>query len=83
MNLSPTQLRVLRRAAGREAGNICPTPGLHAGAQEMVMRAMERRGLLKYPHRQEAQEAGWCHEGVPIISGCGRLLAANAAIGAT
>lgn len=79
MQLTPTQIRILRRAAGREGGNVCPTPGIHAGAQELVLRSLERRGLIKYPLKHHG---GYMHDGAPLISGCGKLFAANAALGA-
>lgn len=78
MQLTPTQLRVLQRAAGREAGNICPTHGLRGASQELVLRALERRGLIKYP----VDFNGEIIRGIPRISGCGKLFAANAALGA-
>ncbi len=78
MNLSPAQRRILRRAAGREHGNICPTSGIHACAQELVFRALERRGLIKYPIDFNGERI----RGIPVISGCGRLIDMVACLGA-
>ncbi len=76
MNLSPAQLRILRRAAGRETGYICPTNCIHAGAQAMVLRALERRYLIKWAVDFNFEPV------LPIISGCGRLIDIVANLGA-
>lgn len=44
---SPTMLQVLRRAASRPTGYICPTPGLRGRAQTAVVRALIARGLIE------------------------------------
>ena len=44
--MTPTQYEVLTRAANRERGNICPTPGLHHGPQKMVLASLERKGWI-------------------------------------
>lgn len=76
MNISPTQLRLLRRAAGREGGAICPTANVHAGAQELVLRALERRGLIKWTLDFNGEPV------LPVISGCGLLIDQVASLGA-
>lgn len=62
MAISDTQLKVLRKAATREHGNVCPiTANVHAAAEQSVLDALERRGLIHYPT-----------SGVPIITDAGR-----------
>lgn len=76
MNFSPTQLRILRRAAGRQTGYICPTIEIRFGAQRMVLRALERRYLIKWSVDFNFEPV------LPVISGCGRLIDIVASLGA-
>lgn len=44
--LSPAQRRVLKDAADRPRGNVCPTRGLHGEVQTAVLRALDGAGLI-------------------------------------
>ncbi len=59
--LTKTQYAVLKRAARRDSGSICPTPGLWAAAQESVISALIRKGLARRDGR------------VPVITTAGKV----------
>lgn len=44
--LTRAQLEVLRRAAGRPDGHVCPTPGLAGAAQTRCLKKLYERGLI-------------------------------------
>lgn len=45
MNIpSKAAMKALRIAAGRERRNICPTRGVHAAAQQMLLDSLIRNG---------------------------------------
>ncbi len=60
MKLSDTALRVLRIAANREPGNICPTGGLPGNSENILLESLERKGLITGAH------------GSPFITEAGR-----------
>lgn len=47
MTLTRTMLEVLRRAALRPHGHVCPTFRLRGCAQDLVLDALRRRGLIE------------------------------------
>lgn len=61
--LSPTAMRILKTAADRERGNICPTghTAVTGIAQSAIINALERRGLI-------------AHDGIWTITDAGRAL---------
>lgn len=46
--LSKAMLKALRNAASRERGNICPIAGVHANAEVMLLKAIEKRGFIEW-----------------------------------
>lgn len=46
--ITPAMRRALSKAATRERGNICPVRGVHAAAEDMLIKAMERRGFITW-----------------------------------
>ncbi len=44
--LTEAQRRALERAATREGGYVCPVGGVHAGAEEMLLRALRTKGFI-------------------------------------
>ncbi len=62
--MSPTQLRILRAAAKRPGGYVCPTSGLHGAIQEKVLKALEGAGYIT-------------KEPAPRITETGRTIAAE------
>lgn len=65
MRLTNAEREVLRRAASRPHGHVCPTPGLRGAVQEVVLRSLERKGLI-VPRDNEGCLA-------PTITQAGRL----------
>ncbi len=47
--MTPRQIEVLRRAAARPEGFICPTPGLRGAAQTACIVALRRLGYVTMP----------------------------------
>lgn len=47
MTFTRTQLTALRRALRRPGANLCPM-GLRGNAEQMVIEALERRGLVRW-----------------------------------
>lgn len=43
---TPAMLKALKRAAGRENGNVCPIVGVHAAAEMSLLFALRRRGVI-------------------------------------
>jgi hypothetical protein len=64
--MSPTKamLRALHAAAARERGTICPIRGIHAAAEQSMLKAMFDRGLIEYTDDRGPH--------VPLISQVGR-----------
>jgi hypothetical protein len=56
--LSPTEREVLERAAKRPDGNVCPTNGLHGGAQPAVLTRLRKRGYIPSDGSPEFTAAG-------------------------
>jgi hypothetical protein len=44
--MTPAQRRVLETATERERGNVCPTVGIYAGAQDALLRSLRTRGWI-------------------------------------
>jgi hypothetical protein len=44
--ISLTMRRILRRAAGRPYGHVCPTIGIYGTAQSVLLAALDRRGFI-------------------------------------
>jgi hypothetical protein len=65
VKLSDAQIRVLNRAARRAEGNVCPTPGVSAAAQDRLLEALDRRGLITW-------DGGVAFKGAPRINEAGR-----------
>lgn len=69
--LSAPMLNALKRAAGRERGNVCPVAGKCRAASEMsLLHALRRRGLI-----DGMDENGM---GAPYINDAGRAAVAQA-----
>lgn len=48
MKLSKAQRRALVKAMERPRKTICPIPGVHAAAEQTLLDAMDRRGLIAW-----------------------------------
>jgi hypothetical protein len=46
--MTPTQHKILARAAKRDRRNICPTPELRGNIQRVVLDSLYRRGWAIY-----------------------------------
>lgn len=66
VRLTPAQERALRHAARHERGTVCPIPGVYGDAEEQLLQALYRRGLIEDPDR------------VPRITAAGRAAIAKA-----
>lgn len=58
VKLTETRLRVLRRAASRSSGYVCPTPGLHAAAQDVVIDGLRELGYVTNEPAPRITDAG-------------------------
>jgi hypothetical protein len=66
--LSPAMLKALRKAASREHANICPVVGVHAAAEQALIDALDRRGMIAWDNDRKM---------APRISDAGRAAIAN------
>ena len=57
-NMSDAQYKVLLRAAKREFGNVCPTPGLRAATQNTVLLVLLKHGWIEGEIVPQITEAG-------------------------
>lgn len=64
--LTRSQLEVLRRAAGRPDGHVCPTPGLAGAAQTRCLKKLFDRGLISKIDPVDGSRA-------PTITQAGRI----------
>lgn len=64
--LSEPMRRALVTASTRERANICPIVGVHAAAEDVLIEALERRGLIEW-------DGGVPFKSAPRINAAGRL----------
>lgn len=69
--LTPAMIRALAKAAERPRANICPIAGVHAAAEDALVDALDRRGMI-------AWDGGAPNRGAPRISDAGRTALAQA-----
>lgn len=57
-SLTAAQMRVLKTAASRETGFVCPTHGVYAAAQDALLKALRSKGYITESHSPVITEAG-------------------------